>query len=357
MVKWRPMHAANDLAAPGEEALRVVLQKHDEMGKRIRNLRNCPELRGFQNFPFLDNWCASTGADEDTMPSDRLPHEAPAQAQIAESPRLVRRRAFAVRMATVRPGKQRQKRQAAPAAAATLPDLPDLSPEEYQRLTALGGVECKHRGINIQRPWAGLILDGIKDIEARAYEPKGYSSVTLWIIETPGKKPLSEKTAEELASILEQAESLPSRIVGAPPLKGQENAAAAEAQKNTAAADDSSPRCLNAGGRADGGADGHDGCAPAPKRGHRGTRHPTPAARIVGTVEFIGCKKYETYEEWRKDAERHRVPKGSEFDWQSGPMYGWEVGSVKRLLEPQPGPKQKGMIGSRAVTRMAVFDQ
>jgi hypothetical protein len=201
-----------------------------------------------------------------------------------------------------------------------LPDLPDRSQPQYQRLAELGGVERQHRGINIQRPWAGLILDGIKSIEARTYPLKGYGKETLWIIETPGKRPLSEKTGEELATILEQDEVLPCRSVGGTPY-------------------------------------GHDDFAPARARWRRcGARRATPVkARIVGTVEFISCKQYHTYEEWRGDAMRHRVPKNSAFDWQSGKMYSWEIGSVKRLVEPQPGPVSKGMIGSRPVTRMALF--
>ena len=43
------------------------------------------------------------------------------------------------------------------------------------------------RGINIQRPWAGLILDGAKTVEARRYDVSSYCDEWLWLIETPGK--------------------------------------------------------------------------------------------------------------------------------------------------------------------------
>ena len=49
-------------------------------------------------------------------------------------------------------------------------------------------VTSRHlRGINIQRPWARLIVDGVKTVEARKYELTGYLNEDLWIIETPGK--------------------------------------------------------------------------------------------------------------------------------------------------------------------------
>ncbi len=44
-------------------------------------------------------------------------------------------------------------------------------------------------GLNIQWPWARLILDGIKTIETRSYSlPKKYINQPLAIIETPGSK-------------------------------------------------------------------------------------------------------------------------------------------------------------------------
>ena len=59
--------------------------------------------------------------------------------------------------------------------------------EEYSRLLALGGKSRQLRGINIQRPWARLILDGLKTVEARKYDLTAYLNEDLWIIETPGK--------------------------------------------------------------------------------------------------------------------------------------------------------------------------
>lgn len=43
-------------------------------------------------------------------------------------------------------------------------------------------------GINIQAPWARLILDGVKTIETRNYPtPVKYLHQWMWLIETPGK--------------------------------------------------------------------------------------------------------------------------------------------------------------------------
>ena len=63
--------------------------------------------------------------------------------------------------------------------------------EEYRRLLALGGISKHLRGINIQWPWARLILDGLKTVEARTWEPTGYLNEDLWMIETPFKGPVS----------------------------------------------------------------------------------------------------------------------------------------------------------------------
>ena len=63
-----------------------------------------------------------------------------------------------------------------------------LSPAAFAAQWRAGAVLVKPlRGINIQRPWAGLILDGLKKIEARTYDVRGYADEWLWLIETPGK--------------------------------------------------------------------------------------------------------------------------------------------------------------------------
>lgn len=44
-------------------------------------------------------------------------------------------------------------------------------------------------GINIQAPWANLLIDGLKVVETRSYPiPSKYIGEPLALIETPGKK-------------------------------------------------------------------------------------------------------------------------------------------------------------------------
>lgn len=44
-------------------------------------------------------------------------------------------------------------------------------------------------GLNVQEPWASLLIDGVKSVETRSYAlPKKYEGVELAIIATPGRK-------------------------------------------------------------------------------------------------------------------------------------------------------------------------
>ena len=64
----------------------------------------------------------------------------------------------------------------------------DIAPPDFAAKWRAGHQLMKPlRGINIQRPWAGLILDGVKKIEARRYDVRSYADEWLWLIETPGK--------------------------------------------------------------------------------------------------------------------------------------------------------------------------
>merc|ERR1712187_177191 len=63
----------------------------------------------------------------------------------------------------------------------------ELTLSEYHRQRALGGELFHYRGINIQQPWAGLILQKVKTVEARRYPLNNYKNERLWVIETPGK--------------------------------------------------------------------------------------------------------------------------------------------------------------------------
>eukprot|EP00927_Polykrikos_kofoidii_P048463 TRINITY_DN42735_c0_g1_i1.p1 TRINITY_DN42735_c0_g1~~TRINITY_DN42735_c0_g1_i1.p1 ORF type:complete len:756 (-),score=129.10 TRINITY_DN42735_c0_g1_i1:123-2198(-) len=196
----------------------------------------------------------------------------------------------------------------------------ELPLAEYRRLSAMGGTLLHHRGINIQQPWASLIVRGVKTVEARRYALKGYQHEMLWVIETPGKTALAHCSESTLASMLD----------------GDKASAAAVAEELAFAANVAKRRRLF-------------------QRSHSGV---SEKARIVGAVRFRGDVCYSTYDEWRADAKRHRVPANTPFDWrpEEGPMYGWEVDFTQALAVPQPEPAMKGMIGSCAITRLAVFD-
>ena len=44
-------------------------------------------------------------------------------------------------------------------------------------------------GLNVQEPWASLLINGTKSVETRSYAiPKKYEGVELAIIATPGRK-------------------------------------------------------------------------------------------------------------------------------------------------------------------------
>ena len=42
------------------------------------------------------------------------------------------------------------------------------------------------RGINIQRPCARMLIEGVKTVEIRNYQLKGYLNQDLWLVETSG---------------------------------------------------------------------------------------------------------------------------------------------------------------------------
>jgi len=78
-------------------------------------------------------------------------------------------------------------------------------------------------------------------------------------------------------------------------------------------------------------------------------------------VRFGGSFQYESVAQWRGDEVKHRIPNSSPFDWE-GPtedpksqMHGWKIVFARALAEPQPGPLEKGMIGCKAVKRLAVW--
>ena len=188
--------------------------------------------------------------------------------------------------------------EAAAAAAASATELPVA---EFRRLMALGGEVKTLRGINIQRPWARMILEGRKTVETRKYPLKGYMGEDLWIIETKG----------DLGNYVD-ANSDAAFLV---PTGGGETGA---------------PVAAGARQRFE--------------------------SRIVGMLRFEEGFQYHDVDQWRGDVGRHCITKGH-FEWNPAKsnMYGWRVATARLLAEPQVEPRTKGMIGATATSRVAVF--
>ena len=67
-----------------------------------------------------------------------------------------------------------------------------LHPSDYLRRWARGDTLLRPlRGLNVQLPWAPMLLDGSKVIEARTYDiddKGGFGNEWFWLVETPGKQ-------------------------------------------------------------------------------------------------------------------------------------------------------------------------
>ena len=119
------------------------------------------------------------------------------------------------------------------------------------------------RGLNVQRPWAPMLLDGSKVIETRTYDidkQKCFANEWFWVVETPGKKR---------------------------------------------------------------------------QRGQR--------AHITGCIKFSSKSvRYTSLAQWRADEDKHRIPAGSEYDWNGrGAMYGWRVERAYALRSAQSPPEAR----------------
>ena len=160
------------------------------------------------------------------------------------------------------------------------------------------GTLTELRGINIQQPWARLILDGCKTIEARKYPLRGYLNELLWVIEASG-------TCKRTIEMDRPTGLQPEQLLG---------------------------------------------------RRHRRVRAPAFSSKIIGVVRFGSDHEYTDVQQWRSDEKRHCITECSQFDWNGAEsevpkMYGWHVESAHYLTEPQRAPVIKGMIGCKAIKR------
>ena len=79
---------------------------------------------------------------------------------------------------------------------------------------------------------------------------------------------------------------------------------------------------------------------------------------IVGIIRFKSDFKYTYYQHFRDDEHRHRIPEGSEFDWDPSvdlDLYGWGVDYVKRYVNCLRPAEVKGVIGAKALKRRGTF--
>ena len=132
------------------------------------------------------------------------------------------------------------------------------------------------RGINIQRPWARMLLEGVKTVEIRSYPLNSYLNEDLWLIETSGARRKGD------------------------PFKTQ----------------------------------------------------------MIGVIRFGSHLRYNTDKQFEADVSAHRQEprKFLEMAWKKLPtsVYGWRVASVQTLQEPQDPPAIKGVIGCKAISRVAL---
>ena len=132
------------------------------------------------------------------------------------------------------------------------------------------------RGIHVQRPWARMLLEGVKTIEVRSYPLNSDLNEDLWLIETAGSRRKGD------------------------PFKTQ----------------------------------------------------------IIGVIRFGSQVRYNTDKQFEADVREHRQEprKWLEMAWKKLPtsVYGWRVASVQTLQEPQDPPAIKGVIGCKAVSRVAL---
>jgi hypothetical protein len=74
-------------------------------------------------------------------------------------------------------------------------------------------------------------------------------------------------------------------------------------------------------------------------------KHGKFEARIIGTIVFSHSFKYDSYQEWISDHNRHLVQTTDPlFGWNTKPKYGWVVCQINKFDQPILAPKRKGII-------------
>jgi hypothetical protein len=73
-------------------------------------------------------------------------------------------------------------------------------------------------------------------------------------------------------------------------------------------------------------------------------------SRAIGIVIFINCFEYESEVTFYEDVNRHRVERNSPWRWIKGKKkWGWVVGVVTPLQEPQNISQKKGIVFTKGI--------
>ena len=163
-------------------------------------------------------------------------------------------------------------------------------------LIAEGEIEKHLRGIHIQRPWARMILNGLKKVEARGCAVKGYLNEDLWIIETPYKGRRTDS------------------YIGV-------NGKLTNCRHNPIA-----------------------------------KAHIIGIVRFGSQFQYHDLKHWRADEKLHRIPRKNSFDwRGPKRDKKHPEMYGWKVTSAQALVVPQQVPEKRGMRGCKAITRIAVL--
>lgn len=65
---------------------------------------------------------------------------------------------------------------------------------------------------------------------------------------------------------------------------------------------------------------------------------------IIATVDFVGCREYQSFPDFVQDEPNHRIPCANSTDIGPFGRYGWELSNVKKLDTPIPFKMPRGCV-------------
>ena len=80
--------------------------------------------------------------------------------------------------------------------------------------------------------------------------------------------------------------------------------------------------------------------------GPKGKKFGIAESRIIGIVRFSGSFKYESFEDWAEDHDRHRVAVNDPtFAFSKDQeKWGWIISEVTELKKTRPAPAKRGIV-------------